>query len=147
MLSPRGSPYYYNWEYRSRWIFTWGQKDEDSLFSFFLVVLGLHCCGLLSSCNSLIAVSTLLIGWFYCWGVWALGHMGFSIWGSQTLGHRLNSCSAWHSCSVAHGNFPNQRSECVSDCVSCIGSPDSLSLRYQKPEYSCFDKLTFRCKR
>ena len=32
---------------------------------------------------------------FSCCRAWALGHLGFSSYGSRALEHRLNSCGVW----------------------------------------------------
>ena len=73
--------------------------DLKKFISLFLAVLDLCCCtgffssyskrGLLSSCG--VRASG---GGFSCGGARALGHMGFSSCGSQTLEHRLSSCGA-----------------------------------------------------
>ena len=58
---------------------------------------------------------------------WALGHMGFSGCGSQSLEHRLNSVAHRLSCSAACGIFPDQ----VSNPRLLHWQADSLPLNQQ----------------
>ena len=58
--------------------------------------------GLLSSCD---ARASHCSG-FSCCGAWALGCVGLSSCGSQSLEHRLNSCSAWASLLCSMWDLP-----------------------------------------
>ena len=77
------------------------------LFIYLLALLGLSCAGFFSSCSEQGLLSSCSVmashcGGFSCCRAWALGHVGFSSYGSWTLEHRLNGfdARAWLLCGM-----------------------------------------------
>ena len=77
---------------------------------------------------SLFQCADFSLGGFSCCRTWALGHTGFSSWGTRALEHRLSNCAHGLSCSTTCVIFPDQG----SNLCLLHWQADSLPLSHER---------------